>query len=292
MPSKARALPSIAIRYSGAVFLLDCGEGTQRQFIQSGLGFKKNLYILITHLHGDHILGLPGLLYTMSMLSREDPVEIYGPRGLAEFLEAIISKGIGAITYPVKVYHVRAGDVFEKNNITIRCVETEHVIENLCYVLQERERRGRMRVKFLEELGIPRGPLWGKLQRGEAITWQGRVIAPEEAVDPPRPGRKIVYTGDTRPCKPVIEAAAGADVLIHDSTFDSSLRDKAVEDGHSTATEAAEVAARAKVRKLFLFHISPRYEKESEKLLMEARRVFPNTELARDLMSFDVPYPD
>ncbi|HIQ30024.1 MAG TPA: ribonuclease Z [Candidatus Caldiarchaeum subterraneum] len=290
MPSKTRNLPSIAIKYSGAVFVVDCGEGTQRQFIQSGLGFKRDLSIFITHMHGDHVLGLPGLLYTMSMLSREDPVEIYGPKGLTDFLKAVLRQGLGAINYPIKVYEVKPGDVIEKNNLVVRCVETDHVIENICYVFQEKRRKSRMKVEFLEEMGIPRGPLWGRLQRGEAVIYGGRVIKPEEAVEPPKPGRKIVYTGDTRPCEAVVEAAREADVLIHDATFDSSLKAKAEEDKHSTAAEAAEVAKRAKVKKLFLFHISPRYEKNYEILLQEARSIFPNTQLSYDLMSITIPY--
>ena len=290
MPSKTRNLPSLAIRYSGAVFIVDCGEGTQRQFIQSGIGFKRDLSIFITHMHGDHVLGLPGLLYTMSMLSREDPVEIYGPKGLATFLETVLNQGLGAITYPIKLYEVKPGDVIEKNNLVVRCVETQHVIENICYVFHEKKRKGRMKVEFLEKLGIPRGPLWGRLQRGETITYEGIVIKPEDAVEPPKPGRKIVYTGDTRPCETVVEAAQEADVLIHDSTFDESLKAKAKEDMHSTAAEAAEIAKRARVKRLFLFHISPRYEKNSDILLQEARKIFPNTELAYDLMSVTIPY--
>ena len=292
MPSKTRALPSLSIRYKGAVFIFDCGEGTQRQFIQSRIGFKKKLYIFITHMHGDHVLGLPGLLYTMSMLSREDPVEIYGPKGLAGFLESILSQGLGALTYPVKVYHIQAGDVVEKDGLRIKCVKADHVVETLGYVIQEEDRPGRMRVEFLERLGVPRGPLWGMLQRGQSIEYNGRIITPEEATEPPRPGRKIVYSGDTRPCREVIEAAKNADVLIHDSTFDDSLVDKAREDGHSTASQAAMVAREAMVGRLFLFHISPRYEKGADKLLQEARRIFPNTELAEDLMSVTVEYRD
>ena len=292
MPSTSRGLPALALRYAGGVMLFDCGEGTQRQFIKSRLGFKQNFTIFITHMHGDHVLGLPGLLYTMSMLDREAPVDIYGPRGLAEYLETVISHKLGALTFPVRVYTVSPSLTIERGSLSIRCVPADHVIESYCYVVQERDRPGKMNVEYLERLGVPRGPLWGRLQRGQPIHYRGRIITPEEALGPRRRGRKIVYTGDTRPCESIINAAQGADVLIHDSTFNDDMLKKAVEDGHSTARQAAEVAAQAGVKLLYLYHISPRYEGDAEILLREARTIFSNTYLAEDLMSYSIPYPE
>ncbi len=291
MPSRRRGLPAIAIKYAGSVLLFDCGESTQRQAILAGLGFKKDFKIFLTHLHGDHVLGLPGLLYTMSMLDRNDPVEIYGPVGTKEVVKSLLVTTSGMTEFPVEIIEVNEGVVCTSREYTLESIKAEHTVDSFAYRLQEKERLGKIRVEYLESIGLPRGPLWGRLQRGHAVVYKGRRITPEEAVGPPRKGRVVVYTGDTRPAERIIEFSKNADILIHDATFSHELFERAKAEGHSTAKEAAEVAAAAAVKRLYLFHISPRYDKESEHLLSEARKIFPQTYLSEDLMQVDVPYP-
>ena len=289
VPSASRALPSIAINFSGELILFDCGESTQRQMMRAGVGFKRKLTIFLTHLHGDHVLGIPGLLYTLSMLDRKDPLRIIGPKGTIEFLRGVLSLKVGAINFPIEAVDVEEGLVYESKEYVVEAVRSEHTVPTLTYMLREKDRPGKMKVEYLESVGLPRGPLWGRLQRGEPVEWGGRVIKPEEAVGPPRPGRKIVYTGDTRPSQRVAEFARGADILIHDATFGSEFEEEAAEQGHSTAAQAARIAAEAGVSRLYLFHVSPRYEGREEELLIEAREIFRESYLAEDLQSYEVP---
>ena len=290
VPSIKRGLPAIAINFSGELILFDCGESTQRQMMRAKVGFKRKLVIFLTHLHGDHVLGLPGLLYTLSMLDRKEPLKIIGPRGTINFVRRVVGLNVGAINFPIEVREVGEEVAYESREYFVEARESDHTVTSLAYMLREKDRPGKMRVEYLEGLGLPRGPLWGRLQRGEPIEWSGRIIRPEEAVGPPRPGRRIVYTGDTRPSERIIEFARGADILIHDATFGPEFEREAAEEGHSTVTQAARVAAEAGVRRLYLFHISPRYEDREEQLLEEARKIFPETYLAEDLKSYEVPY--
>jgi ribonuclease Z len=289
MPSKKRNLPAIAVRTSNALTILDCGEGTQRQMIYAGLGMKEEIHVFVTHLHGDHVLGIPGLLFTLSMNMRKNDVFVHGPEGISDFLKAVLRPQLGVLGFRVVVDEIGPGDRVRVGNLTVEAFKTDHTHNSQGYVIEEDPRPGRMREDYLEKLGVPRGPLWGMLQRGKPIEFAGRKITPEEAVGPPRPGRKVVYTGDTRPSETILEAAEGADVLIHDATFDSRLADKALEEKHSTALEAAKTAAAAQVRRLYLFHISPRYE-DASILLNEAREVFPESYVAEDLESYAVPF--
>ncbi|MEN2974290.1 MAG: ribonuclease Z [Candidatus Caldarchaeales archaeon] len=289
-PSISRGLPSISINFSGELILLDCGESTQRQMMKAGVGFKSKFTIFLTHLHGDHVLGLPGLLYTLSMLDRSDPIIIYGPKGIEEFVEMFKITRYGKIKFEVEVRRVREGIIHESKDYVVEAIKSNHTLESFCYMFREKDRVGKVNVEYLESIGLPRGPLWGKLQKGEKVEWMGREIKPQEAVGPPRPGRKIVYTGDTVPEDRIVDFARGADVLIHDSTFDSSFEKEAAEQGHSTSVQAAEIARRAGVKRLYLFHISPRYERNPDKLLREAIKIFPETYLAEDLLSYLVPY--
>ncbi|MEM0381138.1 MAG: ribonuclease Z [Nitrososphaerota archaeon] len=292
MPTPHRALPCVAVRFAGTLMLFDCGESTQRQLLASGLGLPRELKIFITHRHADHLLGIPGVLYTLSMMGREDPVEIYGHASSCEVVNRLLEALETEVGFGVEVKAVGPGLVYRGREFRVEAQESDHSTESLCYSVLEDERPGRMRVEYLEELGIPRGPLWGRLQRGEPITFQGRMVRPEEAVDPPRRGRKIVYTGDTRFSEKIVRFADQADLLIHDATFDQSLSDRAREEGHSTASEAATAALQAKARLLALFHISPRYHGKEEVLLSEARRIFPNTILPSDLDRIEIPYPE
>ncbi|MEM3398512.1 MAG: ribonuclease Z [Nitrososphaerota archaeon] len=291
-PSISRGLPSIAVSYGGELVLFDCGESTQRQMMRASVGFKSRFTIFITHLHGDHVLGLPGLFYTLSMLNRKEPIKVYGPRGIEDFIEMFQKTRYGKIQFEVEVRRCKEGLIHQSKEYEVEAIRSNHTIEAFCYIFREKSRVGRMNVKFLESVGLPRGPLWGRLQRGEPVEWGGKTIMPEEAVGPPRPGRKIVYTGDTSPDERIAEFAREAEVLIHDSTFDSSYEREAAEQGHSTSRQAAEIARKARVKRLYLFHISPRYENNSEKLLLEALRIFPETFLAEDFHVYEVPYTD
>jgi len=292
IPSVKRSLPSVAVSFSGHLIVFDCGEGTQRQMMKAGTGFKRDMIIFLTHLHGDHILGLPGLIYTLSMLDRKHPLMIIGPPGTSSFIEAILSIKFGKLNYEIHVKEVLEGVAYESKEYVVEAVRADHTAPSLAYKLRERDRPGKMKVEFLEELGLPKGPLWGKLQRGETVEFRGETIRPEDAMGPPRPGRKIVYTGDTRPSDRIVEFSRGADVLIHDATFGSEFEEEAAEEGHSTVRQAAEIALKAGVRRLYLFHLSPRYEGREGELLKEARAVFPNSFLAEDLLSYEVPLRD
>ncbi len=292
IPSISRSLPSVAVTFSGELILFDCGEGTQRQMMKAGTGFRQKLTILLTHLHGDHVFGLPGLIYTLSMLDRRYPLRVIGPRGTKDFVNALLSIRFGRLSYDIDVKEIDGGIAYESRDFVVEATDASHTVKSLAYRLRERSRPGKMKVELLERLGVPRGPLWGRLQRGEPIEFSGRIIRPEEVLGPPRRGRIIVYTGDTRPSDEIAEFSRGADILIHDATFDSKFEEDAVREGHSTARQAAEIALKAGVKRLYLFHISPRYEGDEEKLLMEAKQVFPNTYIAEDLLSIEVPLPD
>lgn len=292
MPTPERGSTSVAVRRKGEVILFDCGEGTQRRMVEARLGFRKPMQILISHLHGDHILGLPGLLQTMTLLRRERDLDIYGPKGLVDFLTCIC-KTIGRPGFEVRIHEIqRKETIYSDLEYQIKAVEAEHDKDAWSYALEERQRPGRFHPDRAKELGVPEGYLWKRLQHGEDIRLgNGRVVKSEEVVDPPRPGRKIVYSGDTRPNKELERLAEDADVLIHEATFDDSMAERAGEDGHSTAGQAAELAKRAGAHKLLLTHISSRYPDPSI-LLDQAMDVFPDTLIAEDLMELEVPLRD
>ncbi|NIR16139.1 ribonuclease Z, partial [Candidatus Bathyarchaeota archaeon] len=235
IPTPQRGLPSIAIRREGELLLLDCGEGTQRQMIRAGVGFHRKTKVFITHMHGDHLLGLPGLFQTMSLLDRKRKLEIYGPSGIKAFIEAMRQTVQFKLGFPLEVSDLEeAGLVCEEDEYTVQTSWTDHVVPGLAYALIENPRPGRFYPEKARALGVPQGPLWSRLQQGSTVELpNGRVVKPEEVMGPPRPGRKILYTGDTRPSESVVRLAQNADLLIHDSTFDEELAEKADEDGHS-----------------------------------------------------------
>ncbi len=293
IPTPKRGLPAIVIRRKDELLIFDCGEGIQRQMIQAGVGFHRKTKVFITHLHGDHVLGLPGLLQTMSLLDRERKLEIYGPPGIEAFVNAIQQTVQFNLTFPLEILEVKdANIVCEEKEYEVRAVWADHVVPSLAYALIEKPRPGKFNLEKAKALGIPEGPLWSKLQHGSAVKLpNGRVVKSEEVVGPPRPGRKVVYSGDTRPTENVVELAQNADLLIHDGTLDDELTDKAYEDGHSTASQAAEIANKAKVKWLILTHISARY-KNANVLLEQARKIFPKTDIAEDFMKIDLPLKD
>ncbi len=290
IPTPERSLPAVALLRRGELLLFDCGEGTQRQMTQAKVGFHRRTKVFITHMHGDHVLGLPGLLQTMSLQDRERKLEIYGPPGIRAFVEAVRQTVQFALTFPIEISEIEgAGLVCEEKEYTVRAVWADHAIPSLAYAFIEKPRPGRFHPKKALSLGIPEGPLWSKLQRGLTITLpNGRTIHSEEIVGPPRPGRKIVYTGDTRASKDIIKLAEGANLLIHEATFDDEMLERAQEDGHSTPNQAAEAAKKAGVKRLILTHISARY-RMPKPLLEQARKIFPHVEVAEDFMKIDLP---
>lgn len=293
VPTPKRSLPAIAIRRKGEIIMFDCGEGVQRQMLLAGLGFHRKMKIFVTHMHGDHVLGLPGLLQTMSLLRRERKLEVFGPPGIKAFVNAIQRTVQFVLTFPVEVVEVKEGGVAcEENDYEVRAVWADHVIPSLAYALVEKPRPGRFHPERARALGVPEGPFWSKLQHGEAVRLPDRrIVSPEQVVGPPRRGRKVVYTGDTRPFEDLVSFAENAELLIHDATFDDELAERALEDGHSTPGQAAETAKRAQVKKLVLTHVSARY-KRADALLKQAKKVFPNVTVAEDFMELEIPTPE
>lgn len=289
LPTPNRNPSAILINREGELFLFDCGEGTQQQMMRAKTGMTITS-IYITHFHADHILGIPGLIQTMSFNGRTDPLTIYGPRYVKEFTRLLIALGYYKLRFKIDTQELKPGDMVKRDGYTIEAVQTDHGIPSLGYVLQEEERAGRFNKEKALALGIPEGPLFSKLQKGETVFIKGREVRPEEVLGKPRPGRKIVYTGDTRPSESVVKASLGADVLIHDGTLADSLKDWAIETKHSTAGEAALIAKQAGVCQLILTHISSRYSEDISGLLEDAKNIFKDVRIAEEFLTIDVLY--
>lgn len=288
-PTIDRNVSGLAVQREGELILFDCGEGSQRQMMRYGVGFGFR-DIFLTHYHSDHILGVTGLLRTMGLQDRQDPVVIHGPRP-TRIIDELVRVGIERNKFPVEVVEVRPGERLGRKDYDIVVFETDHRTDTVGYALVEHIRLGRFNPERARDLGIPEGPLWGRIHKGESITLpDGRTLTNEELVGPPRPGRTLVYPGDTRPTPSVILAAHGADLLVHEATFCEEERTRAEETGHSTARQAAEVARMAKVRKLALTHISARYSRDAPELLEEAQAVFPDSVIAKDGLTIEVPF--
>jgi ribonuclease Z len=290
-PTVERAVSSLAIVREGETLLFDCGEGTQRQMMRYGISFALN-DILVTHWHHDHFLGLLGLIRTLSLQDRTDPLHVWGPKGGARIVRQAQSIGNDRLSFELVVHEIEPGERIGRNQYAIVPFAAEHrASAALGYALVEDERRGRFNVELARELGIPEGPLWGRVHKGETITLEdGRAIESSRLVGPTRSGRTVVYTGDTRPCDATIAAARGADLLIHEATFADEEAERANETGHSTAREAAGVAAAAGAKRLVLTHVSARYSRDTSELEQQARAVFPATIVARDGLELDVPF--
>ena len=289
IPTVERNLPAIAIKKNREIILFDCAEGTQRQMGKAKLSVSRINKIFITHLHGDHLMGIPGILQTLSLLNRNKPLYIFGPDGIENFIEAIKTTLRLKPTFKVCPKENTEGVICETSDYLVECVKTEHTehkehYNSFAFAFIEKERPGKFYPDKARALRIPMGPLWKKLQYGEAVILpDGRRIEASEVVDPPRPGRKIVYSGDTPPCDSVIRISKNATLLIHESTYGDDLEEKASETKHSTATQASNIAKEAGVEKLILTHISSRYSNPSE-LLEQAKKIFQNTIIAEDLM--------
>jgi len=288
MPTTRRSSSSVVVRLGRDLMMFDCGEGTQRQMVRARVGFRRNMKIFLTHLHGDHVLGLPGLLQTMSLLRRERQLDVYGPIGTVEYVKAF-SETLGGPTFPVIIHEIlEPSVVYSDGRLEVVAVKSSHRVESWSYGLIEKPRPGRFHPDKAKSLGVPEGRLWHALQHGEAVTVEGRTVEPTQVSDPPRSGRRIVISGDTRPYPEMIELAGGADLLIHEATFSHDLQERAEEDGHTTAREAAEVAKEAGAKMLALIHISSRYF-DPGVLLEEAKQVYKNVFVAEDLMEIELP---
>ena len=290
-PTPKRNVSAVAVKRGSEVLLFDCGEGTQRQFMLSPLSFMKITRVFITHFHGDHFLGLPGMIQSMSMNGREAVLEVYGPGGIERLVEDLLSLGHFIPAFPVKAKELPAGEEIDGGEYVVRAVEAVHTVPGLSYVLEEKPRPGRFNRERAESLGIPPGPLYSRLQEGHEVQVRGKTFLPEDVLGPPRRGRKVVYTGDSMPSEALVAAARGADVLIHDATSDAALEEKANRYGHSSSRQAAQVAKDADVRLLVLTHVSPRYE-DVASILKDAMAIFPNVRVAEDFSAVEVQFPD
>lgn len=290
-PSPRRNVSAIAIKRGPEILLFDCGEGTQRQFMLSPLSFMRVSRVFLTHFHGDHFLGLPGMVQSMSMNGRTEPLDVFGPAGTRRLVAELISLGHFRSAFEVRARDLSDGERVDCGEYGITAFEAAHTVPALSYSLEEAPRPGRFDLEAAKRLGIPEGPLYRRLQAGEAVAIGDRTFTPEDVLGPPRRGRKIVYTGDTMPTRKLVTHARGADVLIHDATADTALEEKANRYGHSTARQGAEVAREAGVGTLILTHVSPRYE-DASVILADAKAVFDRAILAEDFLSIDVPLPD
>ena len=292
LPTPNRNPSGIMVNREGELMLFDCGEGTQQQMMRSKTGMMALSSIFITHFHADHILGIPGLVQTLSFHGRTEPLTIYGPHWVEEFTKLLVGLGYYKLKYEIKTVQLEPGNIIKRDGYSIHVLKTEHSVPSVGYALVEDERKGRFNRKKAIELGIQPGPMFSKLHRGESVEVDGKIIHSEDVVSASRKGRTIVYSGDTRPCEAILKASQGADLLIHDGTLTDEKYDRAVESMHSTAGEAASLAKEAGVHHLVLTHISSRYTDDTTPILEDAEKIFANVTVADDLMEIEVPYQD
>ncbi len=291
-PTAERNVSALVLTRGGETLLFECGEGTQRQMMRYGVTFALD-EVFFTHFHADHFLGIIGLVRTLGLQGRTDPFRLFGPKGGKRLLEQALALGVERQPFEVEIVEVEPDQVLARDGYDLKAFRVEHGAGAVGYALIEKDRLGRFNPDRARELGVPEGPLWGKLQRGQTVRLDdGREVTAETIVGAPRPGRKLVYSGDTRPCAATIEVAQGADLLVHEATFGEEEKDRAKETAHATAREAAEVAKLAGVRRLVLTHLSARYSRDPATLVDEARAVFPETVVAKDGFEIEVPFPD
>jgi ribonuclease Z len=288
-PTVGRGVSALALQREGEVMLFDCGEGTQRQMMRYQTGFGISA-IFVTHMHADHFLGITGLVRTLALQGREEPLELYGPPGCEEIITQAVLLGVDRVRFRIDVQELKPGARVERDEYDIWAYPTRHGASSVGYLLREHDRLGRFDVERARSLGIPEGPLFGKLHKGESVEVDGRIIRPQELVGPARPGRSVVYTGDTLPCDETVAAASGADLLVHEATFSRDEAERAHSTFHSTAHDAAEIALRAGAERLVLTHISARYADNPAPLEQEARTVFRGARVAFDGMALELPY--
>ena len=290
MPTAQRAPAALLVRRGGDRLLFDCAEGTQRQLLRSSVGLVELGEIFVTHFHADHILGLPGLFKTFSLRGRERPLEVHGPRGLVDLLGSL-KRVVGKLSYEVRVVELDPGDVLERDGYRLAAFEVSHGVPAIGWSLIESTRPGRFDVEAADALGVPSGPARGALQRGESVTLpDGSLVSADQVLGPPRPGRKLVITGDTAPSESVVEAAWGAEVLVTEATFSEEELERAQETMHQTAAQAAGIAQRANIGLLALTHLSNRYF--GPEIAREAREIFPDTVVPKDFDVIEVPFAE
>lgn len=282
-PTRERNVSSLALFLDGRSLLFDCGEGTQYQLIRSPLRLGHLEAIFITHAHGDHLFGLPGLLATLSMQGRSAPLTVFAPRGIDHFVTAALQYSYLQLGYPYEIREVSAGEIMRTEGYSVHALPLDHRVPTFGYTIVESDRLGRFDVGRAHELGIPEGPIYALLQQGEdVILDDGRLVRSTDVVGPPRPGRRVAYCTDSAPCANAVDLARDSDLLIHEATYADDMEDEARLRKHCTARQAALIAVEAGARRLLLTHFSPRYS-DTTVLLEEARAVFANVEVAREL---------
>ncbi|WP_254174933.1 ribonuclease Z [Planktothrix pseudagardhii] len=296
VPTRSRNVSSLALRLPqrAEIWLFDCGEGTQHQFLRSDLKVSQISRIFITHLHGDHIFGLTGLLASCGLAGNAKRIDIYGPAGLSDYLQACVRYSQTHFSYPVKVHTIQPGMIFEDEEYQVVCGYLKHRVTAFGYRIIEKDKPGRFDVEKAKKLGIPPGPIYAQLKQGQTVTLaDGRTIRGTELCGVPQIGRKFVYCTDTVFCEGAVELAQDADVLVHEATFSHHDAEMAFQRLHSTSTMAAQVALAAGAKQLMMTHFSPRYAPGNsivlDDLLTEARAIFPNTNMAYDFLTHEIP---
>lgn len=297
-PTRTRNVTGIAFSTpdSREVWLFDCGDGSQRQVLANGLSISGIRRVFITHMHGDHVFGLPGLMATMSLSGKTTQTDLYGPEPLEAFLSGCRDITNTRFNFPYTIHRLEPGIVFQNNNLSVECLPLDHGVATFGFRICESQRPGRLHVDRLKALGVPEGPIYGRLKSGEEVLLpDGRTIKGRDYCDPPIRGRILTICLDTFPCENAVKLARDADLLIYEATYGEELRERALERKHSTAAMAADIAKQARVRRLFLTHFSTRYDQEAgvttSNLLEQARMIFPATELAQDGLSVEIPSP-
>ena len=286
-PTEFRGLSCICLEREGEILMFDAGEAAQIAYLKSGLGWNKKMKIFVTHLHGDHCIGILGLLQTMAMQHRTEPLEIYGPSGIEEFIGANIKVLNFGLTFPVMISTVKEGIVFDSKTYSISACKANHSITAYSFVFEEKDKPGRFNLEKAKEIGIPEGNLWKKLQNGNNIEVNGKIITPNQVLGEKRPGKKIGISGDTMPTNDLEKFFANCDYLVFDSTFLDEMKEKAQDTCHSTAKQAAVLAKNANVKNLILTHFSARYADET-KHLEEAKTIHDSVITAKDLLEVEI----
>ncbi|WP_256761099.1 ribonuclease Z [Cohnella sp. WQ 127256] len=295
MPVPERNVTSIVLRMSqsgGKFWMFDCGEGTQHQLMRMPFRLTRLEKLFITHLHGDHIFGLPGLLSSRSSLGATEPLDLYGPEGIREFIESALRISGSHLSYTLQIHEIDEGTIYEDETYKVETAKLEHRVDSFGFRVTEHPRSGTLNAELLAEMGIPAGPEYGRLKAGQDVLLEdGRTIHSVDVTGSPLPGRVIVVLGDTKPCRSAVELARDADLLVHEATFGHELVEKAEEYGHSTALQAAQIAQAAGIKWLILTHFSTRYKLGDLVLLEEeARTVFEHTDAALELQPYEIPH--
>ena len=286
-PTEKRGLSCICLEKEGEILMFDAGEAAQIAYMKSGLGWNKKMKLFVTHLHGDHCVGILGLLQTMSMQNRTESLEIFGPKGIDEFLAANIKVLNFGLPFSILINIISEGKIFENKKYLIHTTKANHSITAFSYLFEEKDKPGRFNVEKAKELGIPEGELWNKLQNGEEITSNEKIIKPEQVLGEKRPGKKIGISGDTMPTKKLEEFFYQCDYLVFDSTFIEEEKQRALDTCHSTAKQAAELGKNAKVKNLILTHFSARYKDELQHK-MEAEKIHNSVITAKDPLEVEI----